>query len=211
MTQDLSYKNPIFHNLGRNDACPCGSGKKYKKCHGSIHDIEREAAVKHEQLSEELGFVPLPHELLFALQKAADDNVFSLFWERLHEDSPWRSRYDSAQALFIASQSGALKLPLSKKFSLLRFRVDAPDVHMLLVHEPPRADHFVFHVVSLRYSAELVQVTGEDDESYEQMPLKLMDITEHIKPRAEVRDPKALDLADLGFAWNPGDLPKKTA
>jgi uncharacterized protein YchJ len=20
--------------IGRNDACPCGSGKKYKKCHG---------------------------------------------------------------------------------------------------------------------------------------------------------------------------------
>jgi uncharacterized protein YecA (UPF0149 family) len=21
--------------VGRNDSCPCGSGKKYKKCHGS--------------------------------------------------------------------------------------------------------------------------------------------------------------------------------
>ncbi|MDQ3069903.1 MAG: SEC-C metal-binding domain-containing protein [Acidobacteriota bacterium] len=21
--------------VGRNDACPCGSGKKYKKCHGA--------------------------------------------------------------------------------------------------------------------------------------------------------------------------------
>ena len=21
--------------VGRNDPCPCGSGKKYKKCHGS--------------------------------------------------------------------------------------------------------------------------------------------------------------------------------
>jgi preprotein translocase subunit SecA len=22
-------------NIGRNDPCPCGSGKKYKKCHGA--------------------------------------------------------------------------------------------------------------------------------------------------------------------------------
>lgn len=22
------------HNIGRNEPCPCGSGKKYKKCHG---------------------------------------------------------------------------------------------------------------------------------------------------------------------------------
>ena len=25
---------PEFRNVGRNDACPCGSGKKFKKCHG---------------------------------------------------------------------------------------------------------------------------------------------------------------------------------
>jgi preprotein translocase subunit SecA len=23
--------------IGRNDPCPCGSGKKYKKCHGVEH------------------------------------------------------------------------------------------------------------------------------------------------------------------------------
>jgi preprotein translocase subunit SecA len=24
-----------FANVGRNDPCPCGSGKKFKKCHGA--------------------------------------------------------------------------------------------------------------------------------------------------------------------------------
>jgi preprotein translocase subunit SecA len=24
-----------FENVGRNEPCPCGSGKKYKKCHGA--------------------------------------------------------------------------------------------------------------------------------------------------------------------------------
>lgn len=24
-----------MHKAGRNDPCPCGSGKKYKKCHGA--------------------------------------------------------------------------------------------------------------------------------------------------------------------------------
>lgn len=27
-------KNPQYANVGRNDPCPCGSGKKFKKCHG---------------------------------------------------------------------------------------------------------------------------------------------------------------------------------
>ncbi len=25
---------PKYIKVGRNDPCPCGSGKKYKKCHG---------------------------------------------------------------------------------------------------------------------------------------------------------------------------------
>jgi preprotein translocase subunit SecA len=27
--------NAAFANIGRNDPCPCGSGKKYKRCHGA--------------------------------------------------------------------------------------------------------------------------------------------------------------------------------
>jgi preprotein translocase subunit SecA len=45
--RDLSYTAPAKEaprperraapadRVGRNDPCPCGSGKKYKKCHGS--------------------------------------------------------------------------------------------------------------------------------------------------------------------------------
>ena len=36
--------------VGRNDPCPCGSGKKYKKCHGSrslSHGTEDRVAVAH--------------------------------------------------------------------------------------------------------------------------------------------------------------------
>ncbi len=28
-------RNPLRH-VGRNDPCPCGSGQKFKKCHGNI-------------------------------------------------------------------------------------------------------------------------------------------------------------------------------
>jgi SEC-C motif len=34
---DLAYKlkASLRHKIGRNDECPCGSGKKYKHCHGA--------------------------------------------------------------------------------------------------------------------------------------------------------------------------------
>jgi len=44
MIRNLLYgsvlRNPNSPKVGRNDPCPCGSGKKHKKCHGSISRME---------------------------------------------------------------------------------------------------------------------------------------------------------------------------
>ena len=37
--QDATKTQPIVNmmpKVGRNDPCPCGSGKKYKHCHGAL-------------------------------------------------------------------------------------------------------------------------------------------------------------------------------
>jgi preprotein translocase subunit SecA len=36
MQQEATRQEPATHGskVGRNDPCPCGSGKKFKKCHG---------------------------------------------------------------------------------------------------------------------------------------------------------------------------------
>ena len=34
--QVVKDKDDPYANVGRNDPCPCGSGKKYKKCHGAV-------------------------------------------------------------------------------------------------------------------------------------------------------------------------------
>jgi len=33
--QAAAQKGPDVGRVDRNDPCPCGSGKKYKKCHGA--------------------------------------------------------------------------------------------------------------------------------------------------------------------------------
>jgi spermidine synthase len=35
MITNMSRTDAIFHHAGRNEPCPCGSGKKFKHCHGS--------------------------------------------------------------------------------------------------------------------------------------------------------------------------------
>ena len=36
ITSDEDANSAMFANVGRNDPCPCGSGKKFKHCHGRI-------------------------------------------------------------------------------------------------------------------------------------------------------------------------------
>jgi len=33
--KEAAARDPKYKNVGRNDPCPCGSGKKFKKCHGA--------------------------------------------------------------------------------------------------------------------------------------------------------------------------------
>jgi len=42
----------MSNKLGRNDPCPCNSGKKFKKCHGSIERLYREHAELNAQVAE---------------------------------------------------------------------------------------------------------------------------------------------------------------
>ena len=42
---------PPAPKIGRNDPCPCGSGKKFKKCHGAI--LEEEGAVDDDDETED--------------------------------------------------------------------------------------------------------------------------------------------------------------
>jgi len=47
---------------GRNDRCPCGSGKKFKKCHGSVTQLDRREAEYRVHLSQAARTAPAWHE-----------------------------------------------------------------------------------------------------------------------------------------------------
>jgi hypothetical protein len=47
---------------GRNESCPCGSGKKFKKCHGSIERFDSHQAAFRAQLSEAAQAVRAQHD-----------------------------------------------------------------------------------------------------------------------------------------------------
>lgn len=64
-------------NVGRNDPCPCGSGKKYKKCHGASNVIEITPTRYNIELQElHMGLVEFAmNEYEFAIKNAMEDFV----------------------------------------------------------------------------------------------------------------------------------------
>jgi hypothetical protein len=67
--------------IGRNEPCPCGSGKKYKQCHGPI-DAERESAVRRVRQAPDT----LLPKLMDALEPFAAEMPPALdrFWNGAH-------------------------------------------------------------------------------------------------------------------------------
>src|SRR5690242_15373030 len=63
----MNAEDVAFEPVGRNQPCPCGSGKKYKVCHGS-------AEARQEQvIAEKATFVPVLKAWREALKPAAKD------------------------------------------------------------------------------------------------------------------------------------------
>ncbi|HEY0737496.1 MAG TPA: SEC-C domain-containing protein [Herpetosiphonaceae bacterium] len=66
-------------NIGRNDPCPCGSGKKYKQCHGPI-DAERAAAQRKIKQAPDTLWPKIMDSDSFSHFVMAAPTAFSEFW-----------------------------------------------------------------------------------------------------------------------------------
>jgi tetratricopeptide (TPR) repeat protein len=49
----VSPRHPIMAKIGRNEPCPCGSGKKYKKCHLGAAQAQPTAQPGHDWIDDD--------------------------------------------------------------------------------------------------------------------------------------------------------------
>ncbi len=77
-------ENVDFKNVGRNDPCPCGSGKKLKKCHG-------------ENAASWQGNVPAPAETQESSDVSAEDSANAMpNFDPSKMDLDWLATFSSA-------------------------------------------------------------------------------------------------------------------
>ena len=79
---DVPPYNDMTDKIGRNDPCPCGSGRKYKRCCGKETAPSQTPADSHENaVARALTWLTQHHQKAFvaALKMAIDDAVAAIF------------------------------------------------------------------------------------------------------------------------------------
>ncbi len=200
----------IPKDIGRNDPCPCGSGKKYKKCHFREQQMQAEAARQTRSVETLILPETIPWEVFKLLGEASQTNLFGFFHDMTHELGPLRQRFPERTAFLIAADGGEFTLPAGAGYELVRLRVDAPDVVLLLVKgaQDQRVSEITYELVTLRPNQS--DDAGEDRE-VAHAGWRVWDVQRMSRAKSEVSAPDGdLDLDTLGLAWHPRTFVRPT-
>ena len=189
----------VPEDIGRNDPCPCGSGRKYKKCCQRVHRMQREAEKRSKSVEDLIEESTNAWDVYQLLRQIHDNNMFALFYDATHDQSPFQERYASKTEFIGAADSGEANLPASSSDNLRRIRLDGPNTYILLTSgmDDPSAASFGYTVVVLRDNE--LDADGQARQVDHPGP-RVWDVQRHERSKAELDDGD-LSLADLGYEW----------
>ncbi len=182
-------------NIGRNDLCPCGSTKKYKKCCERAHRLQRESEKASNQPHKLIGSKTIAWKVLKVLRQVHANNAVGLFHELTHDASPLRETYPDRGAFMQAVDAGAASLPAAPEFEFLHIRLDTTFTYLLLREADPKKDSVTFQVVTLRRNE--LDASGAPRD-VEHQGYRIWDVTSHTVAR---EDAEGVSLDALGVQW----------
>lgn len=191
----------IFKTVSRNDPCPCGSGKKFKKCHEQTLKIHKEVEKKTRRVEQLIGPKTIAWHVYKLLAQVHADNLPSLFWEMSHDLGPFREKYPTMESYLLATTTGDDKLVAGSTYDLRWIRIDGPDVFLLLSRglRDPKTPNISVEVIQLR--------PNEFDAARELRTVpypgfRVWNVSRFELSKASLDD-QDLRLEDLGFEWQP--------
>lgn len=191
----------VPEDVGRNDPCPCGSGKKYKKCCQRAHRMQREAEKKSAGVEDLIDESTNAWGMYKLLRQVRENNMFALFYDMTHPQGPFRERFANKTDYIQAADAGEETLVAGSEADLRRIRMDGNDHYLLLTEglSDPRATSYRYHVVILRPNE--LDADGEMRE-VDHHGLRVWDIERHERAKDDLDDGD-LSLSDLGYQWGP--------
>lgn len=163
-------------NVGRNEPCPCGSGKKYKKCCMNSDRIKRESEKSSREPFQLIGEHTSPWDMYKLIVSVRENNMPKFFWQAAHDQGPWRAKYPNAESFFEALGDGSEDLCARDGADLKRIRHDHEDV-LLLVER-----NGVAEVITLRPNE--IDASGEKRE-VEHWGWRVWDVARHEIPKSD--------------------------
>ena len=190
-----------FENIGRNDPCPCGSGKKFKKCHERELRLKKESEKKSRSVQQLVGPQTIPWTVYNLLVQIRESNLLPLFHEFTHSAGPFQERYPRVEDFVAAKDAGTDRLPCANGHDLRWIRHDGPDVHLLLATglKDPKMTSVHYEVITLRPN-EVDADRGQRTVAYGGW--RVWDVQRFERAKSEMEN-YDLSLAELGFTWQP--------
>ncbi len=199
----MSEPNPttdIPDNIGRNDPCPCGSGRKYKKCCRRRHRLQKEAEKKSQAPHRIVGPDTIPWGVFKRLRQIQDNNAVGVFYDLCHDQGPFRERFSDKSAFVTAIDNGEISLPAAGAFKLVHMRLDPPDTYLVIREDDPKQSDVAFQLVTLRRN-EIDADGGERD--VEHAGFRIWDYQPHRIDRDQLGDELSMDIFNI--QWRPVD------
>ena len=195
----MDYSKFNYEGVSRNDKCPCGSGKKFKKCCEPRLRLEREAQKKSRNAHDLINESTIPWGMYKLLVQVRENNLLPLFHEMTHEEGPLRDLYATPAAFIKATEDRETFVPCGDGFDLRRIRLDGPDVHLLLAKgiKDPKLKSVTFDVVTLRPNE--VDKDRNPRET-EHLGWRVWNMERHERNKSELEH-NDLTLAELGYTW----------
>ena len=140
----------VPEDLGRNDPCPCNSGRKYKKCCPRAHRLQKETEKKSREPHRLIGEKTIPWKVFKLLRQVHENNALGLFHDMMHDQGPARERYPERSEFVQAIDTGDQVLPAGPAFELVHIRLDFPDTVLLVQEDDPKKKEIDFQIITLR-------------------------------------------------------------
>jgi hypothetical protein len=126
-------------SVGRNERCPCGSGRRYKECHGAIGAAGASAA----EVADPAHALPLPQLMQAALraQRSSDAIEAAALYRRVLDADP--SNFDATHMLgLVEYESGRYEtaVTLLRRATELRPDLGTPRHNLRVVESMPAVE-----------------------------------------------------------------------
>ena len=119
-------------SIGRNAPCPCGSGKKYKKCCARKDQLAERVATTTSDVSEELAPDATVYAVWRAWRKAREVADFNFLFDLIIPDSPLAAAVGDRTAFVAACADGTAVIPTGERAAFEHLSIREGELAKLL-------------------------------------------------------------------------------